>query len=190
LKPRPEQKWDRTQNFSKFMHPLWDLGLIQRFLKKREDLLVFMAMLRYSDFNTGECVVFISTLMRETGIEHATQVQRIQEKIEKTGAFWRPEGKMGFKKVYGKSVKRYYRATGKQVLAHAIENGLISEEKKAEIELRQVQQGIEAEAATAGCSPDNETSSGDNGDWGDTEAIMRLPATIDDLIDEERIGAA
>ncbi len=83
----PGQRWDRKENFSKFVHLLWDLGLIQRFLKKREEFLVFLAMLRYSDFHSGECVVFIGTLMGEAGVKHATQVQRIQAKIERMGAF-------------------------------------------------------------------------------------------------------
>lgn len=188
MRREPEHEWDKTENFSKFVHLLWDLGLIQKHLKTREDFLVLLAMLRYSDFHTGECVVFTRRLMRETGIKHATQVKRIQEKIVKMGAFWRPESGKGFKKVYGRWAKRYYRATGKEVLDHATENGLIPEEKIAEMGIKGVEQEIKAEAESARCSSKAEDSAGGNRGWGDIEAIMRLSPNIDDLLKDERLG--
>ncbi|MFH1219382.1 MAG: hypothetical protein V1694_02900 [Candidatus Eisenbacteria bacterium] len=104
---------DRTQYFGKFPHLLWDLGLVQRLLPERQDVLVLLAMLRYADFATGECTVFTSKLMRETGVTQPTQIRRIQDKIVGMGAFWRPEGDNGFKEVNGKWLRRYYRSTGK-----------------------------------------------------------------------------
>ena len=184
----PKQKWDRTENFSKFVHLLWDLGLVQRYLKTREDFLVLLAMLRYSDFHTGECVVFVPTLMRETGVKHPTQIHRIQRRIEKTGAFWRPEGNKGFKMVHGKWAKRYFRSTGKHVIAHAVEKRLIPEEKLAEIEMKAVAREIKAEAESAHSSCNAEDVPGGNGGWGNVDAIMRLPTNVDDLLDDERIG--
>ena len=79
----PRQRWDRTENFSTLSHLLWDLGLIQRLLKKGEEFPVFIVMLRYSDFRTGERVVFIGTFTREAEVEHPTQAQQLQTNIER-----------------------------------------------------------------------------------------------------------
>ncbi|MFH1312997.1 MAG: hypothetical protein ABIJ00_07180, partial [Candidatus Eisenbacteria bacterium] len=72
----------RNEHFAKFMHALWDLGLVQTYLKRRRDVLVLLAMLRYADFDTGECAVFIPRIMRDTGIRHANQVVRCMDRIE------------------------------------------------------------------------------------------------------------
>lgn len=173
MQHRTQKPWSRTENFSKLLHLLWDLGLIQRFLTKREDILVFLAMLRYSDFRTGECVVFIGKLVHEAGLKHATQVQRIQRKIERMGAFWQPRGKKGYKKVNGNWAKRYYRSSGKEIIAHALNNGLISDEKMAEIEIRQAEGLIAAEAASYCVSSVNDLST---------------PETVEEIIEADASG--
>jgi len=169
-------QWDATENFAKFLHLLWDLGLIQRFLPERQDILVLIAMLRYSDFHTGECTVFIGKLAAEAGVAHPTQVRRIQARIVAMGAFWRPEGKKGFKKINGKWVARFYRSTGKQIVSHAIGNDLISEEKLREIELRHVQEEIDAEAEQAVAAERSRRGTTD---------LNGFPETVDEITDDE-----
>ena len=83
--------FDRADYFAKIPSILWDLGLIQH-LKRREEILVLLAMYRYADFKTGECAVFRSVLMREAGVKWPKEIDRIQEKIESIGAFWRAKG--------------------------------------------------------------------------------------------------
>lgn len=179
---RDTKQWDRKENFGKFFHLLWDLGLVQNYLKTRDDLLVLLAMLRCADFDTGECVVFISRIMRETGIKHPTQVQRCQEKIESMGAFLRPEGKAGFKLVGSKWLKLYIRATGAQIVAHAIRNNLIDEETMKQIELRRVEKEIEAEAEKAGAGSKG-GSAADEGSCG-IKGLDDIPETIDGILDQ------
>lgn len=181
-KSKREYEWQQTENFGKFLHLLWDLGLIQRFLPERQDILILLAMLRYSDFNSGECTVFIGKLADEAGVPHPTQVVRIQKKIVEMGAFWRPEGGKGFKKVNGKWIARYYRSTGKQVLDHALSHNLISEEMLRQIELEQLDEDIrrkaeEALAADAVTESDPEESGLDG-----------VPETIDELIGQGKDG--
>jgi hypothetical protein len=165
---------DRTQYFGKFPHLLWDLGLVQRFLTERQDLLGLLAMLRYADFTTGECTVFASRLAREAGVAHPTQVKRIQDKIVRTGAFWRPEGRAGFKKVHGKWVRRYYRSTGKQILEHALRNNLITEEQMRAIQLRLADDETHREAEEAQSGP---TDDGYPPEWDDTDDGERSVAS-------------
>jgi hypothetical protein len=141
--------YDETEHFGKTFHLLWDLGLIQRFLPERQDVLVLIGMLRYADFETGVCTVFIAKLARMAGIKHATQVRRIQQKIVEMGAFWRPEGRKGFLKVNGRWVAVFVRSTGKRILAHALENDLITEEKYLEMEEEELQRDLEREAEEA-----------------------------------------
>ncbi|MFH1314518.1 MAG: hypothetical protein ABIJ00_15010 [Candidatus Eisenbacteria bacterium] len=162
----------RNEHFAKFMHALWDVALVQTYLTKRDDLLVLLAMLRYADFDTGECAVFIPRMMRDTGIKHANQVVRSMDKIEAMGAFRRLEGKKGFKNVYGKSVRRYFRATGEEIIAHAVANDLISEEKIREIELRQVEKEIQTEA--------------EGGLGADAGGLDDFPETIDEILEHLR----
>ncbi len=165
---------DRTQYFGKFPHLLWDLGLVQRFLPERQDLLGLLAMLRYADFMTGERTVFAGKMMRETGVTQPTQIRRIEDKIVRIGAFWRPEGTNKFKKVNGKWLRRYYRSTGKQILDHALRNDLISEEQMKAIELRQADSETrrEAEQPQAGTSED-----GYPPEWDDTDDDERSVAS-------------
>ena len=160
---------DRTQYFAKFPHLLWDLGLVQRLLPERQDVLGLLAMLRYADFTTGECTVFPGKLMRETGVTQPTQVRRIQDKVVKTGAFWRPEGGTGFKKVNGKWLRRYYRSTGKQILAHALLNNLISEEQMRafQLQLEDDETRREAEEAQTGTGKDGYPPEWDDADDGE-----------------------
>ncbi len=170
-------KWEKTENFGKFLHLLWDLDLIQRFLPERQDILVLLCMLRYADFDTGQCTVFIGKIANEAGIEHPTQVKRIMTKIVRMGAFWRPAGKKGFKTIHGKSACRLFRSSGKQIIEHAMNNDLLSKEKLREIELRHAQEEIDDEAAAAGAS---EWDTG-NGEIGDMAGLEDVPETIDDL---------
>ena len=142
-------RYDQTEYFGKFMHLLWDLDLIQRFLPERQDVMVLLAMLRYADFETGVCTVFDSKLARTAGVKHLNQVRRIQDKIIKMGAFWRPKGSKGFFKVNGKWVAVFVRSTGKRILSHALEKNLITEEKYREMEEEQVQRDLEREANEA-----------------------------------------
>jgi hypothetical protein len=173
----------RNEHFAKFLHPLWDLSLVQDHLKTKDDLLVLLAMLRYADFNTGECAVFIPKIMRDTGVKHATQVKRCIDKIERMGAFCRPKGKKRLKKVYGKPVGRYIRATGKQIIAHAVANNLIGEKKLLEIELRQVEKEIESEAeAVLGGG----NGSGSSASRGGDARLDDVPETMDELIEQMR----
>jgi hypothetical protein len=166
------EHWQRTENFGKFMHLLWDLGLIQRFLPERQDILVLLCMLRYADFRTGECTLFIGKICAETGVAHPTQIGRIQAKIVAMGAFWRPEGKKGFKMVNGKWITRYYRSTGKQIIDHAFSEGLISEDKFRELELRHVEDQMAREA--------EEALTAEVGGR-DTAGLDNFPETIDEL---------
>jgi hypothetical protein len=184
-KTRDNPAEKRNEHFAKFLHPLWDLNLIQDHLKSRDDLLVLLAMLRYADFDTGECAVFIPTVMRDTGIKYATQVKRCMERVESLGAFWRPEGTKGFKKIYGKSARRYFRASGKEIITHAVEHDLIGEEKMREVELRQVEKDIDDEARQA---QERENQSDRGGQSGKTGSLDDVPETLDELIEEMRKG--
>jgi hypothetical protein len=156
-------QYDATEHFGKTLHLLWDLDLIQRFLPERQDVLVLIGMLRYADYGTGICTVFISRLAREAGIKHSTQVRRIQRKIVDMGAFWRPEGNKGFRKINGKWVAVFVRSTGKRTLDHALENDLITEEKYREMEEKQVQRDLKREAEEATNGGAGVADAGDDG---------------------------
>jgi hypothetical protein len=169
----------KKEHFAKLLHLLWDLELIQRFLPERQDILVLLCMLRYADFDTGQCTVFIGKIADEAGIENPTQVRRIFEKIVRMGAFSRPAGKKAFKTIYGKSACRFCRSTGKQILEHAISNDLLSKEKLREVELRHAQEEIDAEAAAAGASGEE----ADGGEPADMTGLEDVPESIYDLTD-------
>ena len=139
--------------------------------------MVLLCMLRYADFHTGECTVFIGKVAGEAGVKHPTQVRRIQDKIVAMGAFWRPEGRKGFKEVNGKWVARYFRSTGKQVIDHALSNNLISEEKLRQIELKHVEDEIAEEARASMVAGGNGEGEGDPEDF---------PETTDELVEQER----
>ena len=176
-KSKREYEWQKTENFGKFLHLLWDLGLIQRFLPERQDVLVLLCLLRYADFKTGECTVFIGKIADEAGIEHPTQVRRILQKIVKMGAFRRPPGRKGFKKINGKSACRFFRCTGKEVINHALANNLISKDRLRQIELHHAQEEIEAEAAAAERFADWAGDAGRD----DMAGLEDVPETIDGL---------
>jgi hypothetical protein len=164
------RQYDETEHFGKTLHLLWDLALIQRFLPEKQDVMVLIGMLRYADYATGVCTVFVPKLARKAGVKHPTQVRRIQEKIVDMGAFWRPEGDKGYKKINGKWVAVFVRSTGKRILAHALENNLITEEKYREMEERQVEQDLEREAKEATNGETDGTDAGDDGaDYTDPE---------------------
>jgi hypothetical protein len=167
------RQYDKTEHFGKILHLLWDLDLVQRFLPERQDIMVLIGMLRYADYRTGVCTVFIPRLAREAGVKHPTQIRRIQQKIVDMGAFWRPEGDKRFRKINGKWVAVYVRSTGKQILAHALEKNLITEEKYQEMEAEQVEQDLEREAKEAMNGETDGTDAGDDGaDYTDPEEAV------------------
>jgi hypothetical protein len=159
-------QYDDTEHFGKILHLLWDLDLIQRFLPERQDLMVLIGMLRYADYETGVCTVFDRKLAREAGVKHLTQVRRIQKKIVDTGAF---TGRKGFLKINGRWAAVFVRSTGKQILAHALENGLITEEWFRKMEEEQVQRDLDREANEAMAGETDEADAGE-GEADDTDS--------------------
>jgi hypothetical protein len=125
---------------------------------------------------------FIGKIADEAGIKHPTQVRRIFRKIVEMGAFRRPAGKKGFKKIYGKNACRFFRSTGKEIIEHALRNDLVSPQRLREIELRCAQDEIDAEAALAeaaqGCTDDTQLA--------DIARLEDVPETIGDLTDREK----
>jgi len=138
----------KTHRWARSYHIAWDLRLIHRLLERwgENGLMVLECMRRYTSRSRatyGECALYPTLIIREAKLpfKFATQVHRIQDTIAELGLFRRA----GIKIIGNQKVRRFMECKPGEILEHAVEHNLISDEVLEDAAIKATVQQIQAE---------------------------------------------